>query len=422
MWRIWRLILLAVISIYTLCISQAYSSWEEETYFVVTAYYSPLPGQSQYLNGSYEREIIMNWKGTHWASWKEVFQGMIAAPRNYPFGTKIYFEWYWIGEVQDRGGAIVEAGERGHSYDRIDIWMWYGDEWLQRAKIWGIRTIKWKIVVPSSPTTIEFWESKLGHISDIKVGPESESDEIKKLQEVFTLADLYDGEIDGKYTSIEMELIEFQIASWIIKDKEDWGAWYFGNKTLAALRKKYGIESPLVEEANSKFSEFNHRIQSQKYKIILDYGELEITPESSEENIKSFQQMMTELWEYSGEIDGKYSSIEEFLINLQKKIGVITNRDDWGAGYFGDKTKTALWEYYGNTSLETPKISLSVTQKNKLDITIVKLRTAIEKIAKKQGKTSQQVTDKLKSDINKTLPSITHEILKLKLEYIEKNL
>jgi hypothetical protein len=35
---------------------------EEENYFIVTAYYSPLPDQEHYLKGNYEDEIILNGK------------------------------------------------------------------------------------------------------------------------------------------------------------------------------------------------------------------------------------------------------------------------------------------------------------------------------------------------------------------------
>lgn len=40
----------------------------EAQFFLVSAYYSPLPGQSYYLQGSYEAEIRMNGRGTHGAS------------------------------------------------------------------------------------------------------------------------------------------------------------------------------------------------------------------------------------------------------------------------------------------------------------------------------------------------------------------
>lgn len=83
-----------------------------EKEFVVTAYYSPLPGQSFYLKGNYEAEKILNGNGTHGASGKPVFAGMVAAPKSYAFGTRIEFEGLGVGIVEDRGGAIVVAGEK----------------------------------------------------------------------------------------------------------------------------------------------------------------------------------------------------------------------------------------------------------------------------------------------------------------------
>jgi len=37
--------------------------------FIVTAYYSPLPGQKKYSTGSYSGDIRLNGEGTHGASW-----------------------------------------------------------------------------------------------------------------------------------------------------------------------------------------------------------------------------------------------------------------------------------------------------------------------------------------------------------------
>ena len=77
--------------------------------FVVTAYYSPMPNQSFYLRGNYEAEKRLNGNGTHGASGKPVFTGMLAAPSSYSFGTRIEFDGLGVGIVEDRGGAIVEA-------------------------------------------------------------------------------------------------------------------------------------------------------------------------------------------------------------------------------------------------------------------------------------------------------------------------
>ncbi len=95
----------------------------EKTTFVVTAYYSPLPNQSFYLRGSYEADIRLNGNGTHGASGKAVYPGMLAGPKTYAFGTKVYLEGLGVGTVDDRGGAIVSSGSRGYTSDRLDIWM-----------------------------------------------------------------------------------------------------------------------------------------------------------------------------------------------------------------------------------------------------------------------------------------------------------
>lgn len=49
------------------------------------------------------------------------------------------------GTVDDRGGAIVKAGERGYDHDRLDVWMGRGDEGLARALAWGKRTVKGRV-------------------------------------------------------------------------------------------------------------------------------------------------------------------------------------------------------------------------------------------------------------------------------------
>lgn len=64
----------------------------EKRKFIVTAYYSPLPDQSFYLKGSYEADIRLNGNGTHGASGKEVYPGMLAGPKTYAFGTQVYLE------------------------------------------------------------------------------------------------------------------------------------------------------------------------------------------------------------------------------------------------------------------------------------------------------------------------------------------
>ena len=113
-----------------------------ERTFIITAYYSPLLGQKTYYRGSYEADVLLNGNGTHGASGTPVFTGMLAAPKTYAFGTQIFFDGLGLGTVQDRGGAIVDAYVRGQAYDRLDIWMGYGEVALRRTIAWGRRTVK----------------------------------------------------------------------------------------------------------------------------------------------------------------------------------------------------------------------------------------------------------------------------------------
>ncbi len=208
--------------------------------FVITAYYSPLPGQSRYTTGSYAWDIRLNggWKIT--ASGKGVFPGLLAAPRNYDYGTKIYFKGIWVWVVEDRWWAIVNAWERGYSADRIDIWMGYGDDGLNRALKWWKRTVQWKILDESATVSITFDESPVEKYSHLRAGPESNIDEITQLQTLLTEVEVYSGDIDGKYESVARSLVEYQIKNNIISSSDHDHAWYFGSRTIGHLRKQYG--------------------------------------------------------------------------------------------------------------------------------------------------------------------------------------
>lgn len=109
--------------------------------FTTSAYYSPLPCQQKYALGSYEADIRMNGNGVHGADGTDVYPGMVAAPKSYPFGTKLYIPGIGIVAVHDRGGAIVDSNGDPNRHDRLDIWMGYGDKGLTRAMAWGKRNV-----------------------------------------------------------------------------------------------------------------------------------------------------------------------------------------------------------------------------------------------------------------------------------------
>jgi len=210
---------------------------EEDLYFIITGYYSPLPWQEDYITGTYEGDIRLNGSGVNGASGKPVFEGMLAAPKKYDFGTKIYLEGYGVGSVQDRGGAIVEAGVRGHEHDRIDIWMGYGDDGRKRAINWGKRTVKAEIVESDEKVSLKLKTSLEDSYLSLYIEPESENTEIKKLQEFFREIGRYDGEITWNYEDIQQSLLDYQYEKKMIENDDDRWAGYFWPKTIAEIKK-----------------------------------------------------------------------------------------------------------------------------------------------------------------------------------------
>lgn len=209
---------------------------EDSNYFVVTAYYSPLPNQDKYITGTYEWDIRLNGGWKHWASGEKVFPWMLAAPKSYPFWTRIYLEWYGVWSVEDRGGAIVPAWERWYTHDRIDIWMGYGDEWMQRAINWGKRKIPGYRVDNSEKVTLTLKSSLEDLYLTLNVWPESEWDDVKKLQEFLIEIWMYNWKVSWNYDDIKNIILKYQFDKWLIKSESDWGAWYFWPKMISTLK------------------------------------------------------------------------------------------------------------------------------------------------------------------------------------------
>ncbi len=209
-------------------------------YFYITAYYSPVPGQKRYTTWSYRWDIRLNWEWKLTASKKKVFAWVLAAPRNYVYGTKIEFEWLWIWVVEDRWWAIVNSWERWYEYDRIDIWMGYWDEGLRRALKWGKRKVKWKIVPDLREVSIEFDESPVIKYAKLTVdGDNPKTQNVVKLQKLLKEVKIYKGPIDWKYVSVKDDFIKYQVENNVVSSKNSPSAWFFWARTYAALRKDF---------------------------------------------------------------------------------------------------------------------------------------------------------------------------------------
>ena len=328
------------------------SAYENEVSFIVTAYYSPLPNQKRYTTWSYAWDIRLNWEWHTTASWKPVSVWILAAPKKYPFWTKIYFNWFGIWVVEDRWWAIVKAWIRWYEHDRIDIWMWYWDEWLERALKWGKRTIKWKVVARSSEINLEYTKNVLTNIEKIKVNPEIHKiEDVKNLQENFKKLELYSGKIDWVYKSIENPLIDFQIKHKLIRSREEDAAWWFGPKTYIKLLQLYWNKEVLVKKYNTKIIDTSHEVQ-----IILTYLEIELNwDDPQKEEIIKVQDLFKQVWLYNWVIDWDFNKIKRILLDFQKEAWIIKTDTSWWAWYFWEKTKSALITYFENKNIETKK-------------------------------------------------------------------
>lgn len=108
----------------------------EDGDYVLSAYYSPLPGQNYYATGSYASEVILNGGGIITASGDYVDQipyAFVAAPDCFNFGDTILVEELGYFKVLDRGGAI-----KGN---RLDVWVGYGNSGLNTALNFGKKTL-----------------------------------------------------------------------------------------------------------------------------------------------------------------------------------------------------------------------------------------------------------------------------------------
>lgn len=213
--------------------------------FKATAYYSPEEGQDFYVQGSLEADKLLNGEGTHGASGKGVFNGMIAAPKSYTFGTRIYIPWRWIGQIEDRGWAIVVSGERNEPFDRLDIWAGKGEAWLAAALRFGVRYFD-AYVCPTGVWWDNVWFdfSKIPLERDLPVtlrevdlfpGKMSNRTPIlqRYLKTLWYMADVPESVYFGEATT--RAVCAYQQAYMQMSADSEWCGW-FGKKTRTSLR------------------------------------------------------------------------------------------------------------------------------------------------------------------------------------------
>ncbi len=377
-------LLLVILGILVLFISKENVLAEtNETYFVVTAYYSPLPDQEHYSYSvytkrerTYQEEKRLQWEGIRWASWKKVFSWMLAAPKNYKFWTKIYLEWLWVWEVSDRWGAIVNKWVRWHGYDRIDVWMWYGDEWLRRATYWWKRTVKWTFLAKTSEVTLNYnnipspsWVIKSSWIISDKIKEKiitsvqnninidiftkklTKNIEFKKLQKTLIDLKLFSWAIDGDYNKISNIIYDFQLNKEIVKSKDSpWAGlyWPITRKALKEEFEKYlkikeqeRLELARIDELKIKFNHLKEVSLSKANKELVYIG----TPKFWDIShwVRGLQVALNRIWYFNYKDTAIYWNItKESIIKYQLDKEIISSKNELWAWVFWPKTKNAL--------------------------------------------------------------------------------
>ncbi len=364
-----------------------YAASKNKHYFIVTAYYSPLPNQKHYLKGSYKAEKRLNWEWIKWASWKNVFSGMLAWPKWYNFWTKIYLKWLWIWEISDRWWAIVHAWKRWYKYDRIDLWVWYWEKWLERALYWWKRKIEWYIIKKSNKVSINYkkipaleWTTrKLKKISNIFnqwIWIKSKKERIIELQNFLQKIWIYNWKIDWIYNKKIIDIIyNFQINNSIIKKQNSYWAGYWWKKTRNLFLQKY---------INWEFNRKKTITKKQK----IEKKEINIfnRPIKTNTEIKKLQTILKQLNLYNWKINWNYSDIKKIILNFQLKNKIIKNKTQLWAWYYWPKTRSYFKKEY-NLYLEKQKIKQEeLERKKQLENEFKTLENLAQKEAKKEIK------------------------------------
>ncbi|MCK5461019.1 peptidoglycan-binding protein [Candidatus Gracilibacteria bacterium] len=315
----------------------------EKRNFTITGYYSPLPNQNFYVTGGYESEIRLNGEGIVSADSTPVFPGMIAAPSNYAFGTKICLKEFGCGVVHDRGGAIVNKGERELArHDRLDLWMGFGEEGLLRALALGVKHWEGEIFPENSSVEIGVNFSAVLSLVQILDLPKrivfeenlyvgKTGEEVITLQKALDKLGFYSKEIDGVFDEeLEESIFSFQKKYFVLSDESDVGAGFFGPQTRMKLSDILH-KKETQEQIAKKWAEFHF--------------EKDLTKGKRSADVFKLQEMLIQKEFMNHVPTGYFGKItKEALILFQLEEGLIKNRSSVGAGIVGPQTRECLNE------------------------------------------------------------------------------
>lgn len=297
--------------------------------YLISAYYSPLPNQQNYVTGSLAGDKRLNGNGTNGADGTEVYIGMIAAPRELAFGTKLNIEGMGIGTVHDRGGAIIKNGKAG--YPRLDVWMGHGDEGLKRALSFGkqVRTVRSLGVNRSVNDNLSLGGVKMAKSFKF---PTQQKTVTKK---VLVASKKPVKVVNSKLMDTKKYLKELGFYNANVNDVLDADALNSINLfTHTILGDKHEYKKFEVKAYNNIKAYYNLRkntVLSEVPKQPLQYGD-------SNKEVKKLQTILFSLG-FDVEINGLFDKATfKAIKNFQLKENIIFTHSDIDAGYYGKNT------------------------------------------------------------------------------------
>ena len=317
--------------------------------FKVSAYYSPIKGQKFYYKGNYYSEIKLNGRWIRGASGKLVFNGMLAAPKSYKFGTKIYFPaLHGVGQVEDRWQAIVHAWQRSEKYDRIDIWVGRGEQALMRALSFGKKTLVGYVCPANKNLKVWFDYSKFPVYDNffqktlwgVGLYIWRKDPWVKTLQVYLKQLWFFHYQPTGYFGKITKTAVTNFQKSYGIQTR--WW-WYFGPKTRAKLKEilkqKWLLTYPqktfpkvLVADPNQdKKKEIEKELSILKRWLWKGYHTYEV---------KILQKYLKQLGYYDGPVNGFYNDETlKAVSKFQIDNWIISSMDSYAAWWFWPKTR-----------------------------------------------------------------------------------
>jgi len=300
-------------------------SYEQD--FVITAYYSPLPNQSAYVTGSYESDVVLNGGGIQGASGIAVHPGMIAAPKSFPFGTRVLLPEIGTVTVEDRGGAIIDL-ENGKV--RLDVWAGEGEEGLARALRFGVQRVRGRVYPvgtsqPQESLVLESFPAPLTMLADYITSGD----------------DLIGLDAKRGEKSIGTLLLQRRLAELGYFKAEATGL--FGQQTeesLGSFLHDAGLDAPSSEltRTSAAYIVAAATVTDDQFPVGGN-----VSKDSEPSLIRDAQRTLRYLGYYRGRTNGKYNAtLRDAIIRFQQQQGIVASAEESGAGIGGPKTRSAM--------------------------------------------------------------------------------